>query len=117
MSDAPGAVLPEGLVKRLEYFRQWVLPGSPLEDVLRDAADALRNQPTKQSDAKRLDDPTFQAHGYFIDRADEDKEVRIVFCCKPDQKGVLSYIVLDSPDAYEMAQAILKAYDQLEGVT
>lgn len=57
-------------------------------------------------DDKAADDYTVQ-----VDR--NSGLVRILHRCGPD---VLSYQVLPSEDAYKMAQKILSAYDQLEGI-
>lgn len=114
--DVVGAVVPEGLVERLDKMRAWVLPGSPIEDVLAESADVLRKLPVRSGDADRINNPDFLAQSYSIETADEEKEVRLSMFTRHGQRGLLSYMVMGSSEAYELAHAILKAYDSVEGI-
>lgn len=115
-TDVPGAAVPEGLVDRLVHFQQWVLPGSPIQQALKDAAAALSALPVKSSDASRLKNEAFLAKGYRIETNEKDKEMRLVFYNERGGKGTVAYMVLESPEAYEFATDVLKNYDRLEGV-
>jgi hypothetical protein len=109
-------IVPEGLVGRLESFQKWVLPGSPIEDVLKEAADVLRKLPPKLSDKQRLESLTFESNGYRIDSDCKSKTIRIVYFAKHNESGVLAYRLFDSSDAYEFAGRVLKAFDHVEGI-
>lgn len=111
-----GGVVPEGLVKRLDAMVGWEPADSPRAAAIKEAADVLRHLPTRQSDEKRLDDPLFLAKGYRIDTDDSAKQMRVVVFGEHGNKRVLSYSLLEANEAYEMASAILKNYDTLEGI-
>lgn len=70
----------------------------------------------QQSDAQRLNDPAMQARGYRIDTDTDSKTMRIVFFGQHGQTDIRTYMVLDTPESYEMAALILKNYDRLEGI-
>jgi hypothetical protein len=57
----------------------------------------------------------YQATGYRIDLDEESHSMRMVFY-QGDQKNVRSFLLLDSPEAYDMAHNVLKKYDILEGI-
>lgn len=113
---SPGGIVPEGLVKRLDSMVGWEPSDSPRAVALKEAADVLRNLPKKLSDERRLDDPAFQSRSYRIDTHQESSTMRIVYYGQSGQKEVLAFAVLSTPESYEMAQAILKNYDKLEGI-
>lgn len=60
-----------------------------------------------------LDDDEIEASEYSIGYSIPDNEMRLKF---HNEFGVLSSFVTDATGAYELAQRILRAYDQLEGL-
>lgn len=114
--DTPGGIVPEGLVKRLDTMSGWEPPNSPRAEALKEAADVLRTLPTIQKDGERLHDPHFQSHSYRIDSNKEEGEMRLVIFRNSGQKQVLGYMVMTTAESYELAQVVLKNYDQLEGI-
>lgn len=114
--DTLGGIVPEGLVKRLDTMAGWEPADSPRAAAIREAADVLRTLPTRQSDGVRLHDPHFQSHSYRIDSNKEEGEMRLVIFRNSGQQQVLGYMVMTTPESYELAQVVLKNYDLLEGI-
>src|SRR3954468_23805605 len=112
-TEASEMIIPEGLIDRLDLFSRETAD-DPRAAAIKEAADVLRALPGKMSDGKRLESELFAAKGYRIDTNLKDKELRIPIYGAVGNKQVLAYLVLTSPEAYEMAQLILKNYDLLE---
>lgn len=110
------ASVPPGLVALLDKMTTWEPSDSPRAAAIKQAADVLRKLPTRQTDADRLDSPAFQSKGYRIDTDVEAKNLRLVMFGASDNKQVLSYTLLDTPEVYEFASKLLKSYDELEGI-
>ena len=60
-----------------------------------------------------LDDEAFESDKHQIELDSESRAMRLVFL---RGENVLAHMVLDSDDAYDLAQRILDAYDKLEGI-
>lgn len=81
---------------------------------LTSAADAIRILSKQRALTPEVNE-AYQATGYRIDLDEESHSMRIVFY-QGDEKNVRSYLVMDSPEAYDMAHHVLKKYDTLEGI-
>ena len=57
----------------------------------------------------------YQATGYRFDLNEENHQIRMVFY-QGDQKNVRSFLLMDSPELYDMAHNMLKKYDIIEGI-
>lgn len=71
---------------------------------------------TGQTDTKRLDDPAYCAKGYRVETDDNAKDMRVVFYGDSGAKNVIGWMILTSPEAYDMASTILRNYDRMEGI-
>ena len=78
------------------------------------AADAIRIL-SKQKGLTPTENEAYQATGYAISLNEESHEMRFSLY-QGDPKNARSFVILESPEAYEMAQVILKNYDTLEGI-
>ena len=81
---------------------------------LTSAADAIRILAKQKALTPEINE-AYQALGYRLDANDETHELRLSLY-QGDQKNVRSFLVMESPDAYDMAHRILKGYDQIEGI-
>lgn len=78
------------------------------------AADAIRIL-AKQKALTPETNEAYQASGYFLDMDEENHRMRLAFY-QGDPKNARSFLVLDSPEIYDMAILMLKKYDILEGI-
>jgi hypothetical protein len=78
------------------------------------AANAIRIL-AKQRALTPAANEAYQATGYQLELNDETHEMRLILF-QGEQKNVRSFLVMPSPDAYDMAHRVLKGYDQLEGI-
>jgi hypothetical protein len=83
---------------------------------MRDAVECLRRLAPRQSGDNPLDDPAFHANSYSIETHDPTKELRIAFYRDKGQTGLLGYMVLESPEVYDLSKHLTKHYDRLEGI-
>jgi hypothetical protein len=114
--DLTTGVVPEGLVRDLDRMVTWEPADSPRAAAMKQAADVLRNLPTLQSDAKRLENQTLQAKSYRADIDEDNKEARLVFFGDHGSKRVLGFMLMTTAETYELAQYLLKQYDSMEGI-
>ena len=78
------------------------------------AASAIRIL-SKQKGLTPAENEAYLATGYELSVNEESHEMRLSLY-QGDPKNTRSFVVMDSPDVYEMAQRILKKYDILEGI-
>lgn len=78
------------------------------------AADAIRILAKQRALTPEVNE-AYQATGYRLDLDEENHRLRMVLY-QGDQKNVRSFLMLDSPEAYDMAQHIIRKYDILEGI-
>lgn len=109
-------IVPENLVRELDKMAGWEPADSPRAIAMKQAADVLRDLPTRQTDSQRLDNPLLQAKGYRADTDEENKEARLVFFGDRGQKRVIGYMLLTTPETYDFGTYLLKQYDKLEGI-
>ena len=70
---------------------------------------------SKQKGLTPAENEAYLATGYELSVNEESHEMRLSLY-QGDPKNTRSFVVMDSPDVYEMAQRILKKYDILEGI-
>ena len=78
------------------------------------AANAIRIL-SKQKGLTPAENEAYLATGYELSVNEESHEMRLSLY-QGDPKNTRSFVIMDSPDAYEMAQRVLKKYDILEGI-
>ena len=78
------------------------------------AADAIRIL-AKQRALTPEANEAYAATGYHLDANDETHEMRLSLY-QGKQENVRSFLMMDSSDAYDMAQRIIRGYDQIEGI-
>lgn len=85
---------------------------------LRTAAEVVGNvvKSTRQGTAAKLENPYFQARSYSTSHDLESGEYRLALFRESGQKGLLGYIILKSPELYDMATDFMRGYDKLEGI-
>jgi hypothetical protein len=72
--------------------------------------------PATSTETGTLDDPGLQGHAYATQYDSERKVARLALYMKPDKKKLLGYILLSTPEVYDMAQNLLDKYDKMEGI-
>jgi hypothetical protein len=103
-------ISPEGLRVRADAMRK--RGDESCARHLELAADALAGPSPRDP----LDDPSFQALSFQIDTTNETRELRLAIYRDRDQKSLLGYMVLTSPEVYELGTDLIRYYDQLEGI-
>lgn len=81
---------------------------------LTSAADAIRILAKQRALTPEVNE-AYQATGYHLDLNDETHEMRLVLY-QGKTKNVRSFLMMASPEAYDMAHRILRGYDQIEGI-
>ena len=84
---------------------------------LGEAADTInRLNAARQQPKNPLEDPELQAHCYRTDMDTDSKQVRILFFRDRNQQRLLGYMLMDSPEVYDVASTLMRKYDKLEGI-
>ncbi len=108
---------PAKVIADLDKFAQWEPPESPRAVAMREAAAALRALAPRQPIKNPLDDPEFQACGYKTELSkDDDKLLRLTFYGATGNRRPLGFMILRSPEVYDMSTHLLRKYDELEGI-
>lgn len=92
------------------------LPDDPRSAAMQSAAAMLRQLAPRQNDIDPLEDPALQAHCYRTDTEPSTKQVRILFFRDRKEECLLGYTIMDTPEVYDMASALMRQYDKLEGI-
>lgn len=100
----------------LDKFANWEPTDSPRATVMREAADILRKLAPRQPGGDPLDDPALQAKSFRIDTETDAKELRLAIYSDWDQKGLLGYMILATPEIYDLGTDLIRRYDNLEGI-
>jgi hypothetical protein len=103
---------PAQVIAALTKFADWEPPDSPRAKAMRDAALTLRQLAPQAGD----EDSELHATSYAIETHKPTKELRLSFFKDLDQKGLLGYLVLESPEVYDLGMYLIKNYDKLEGI-
>jgi hypothetical protein len=107
---------PAKVIADLTKFAEWEPADSPRAITMRDAALALSQLAPRQAGQDPLQDPALHAKSYRIETHPATKELRLAVFRESGHKGVLGYLVLASPEIYDLGTELIKTYDRLEGI-
>ena len=110
------------VIADLEKFSKWEPPDSPRASAMADAAALLKHadqvfESMYTDTPDTVDDPKLHGHAYGTELDHDNKKVRFTLYRKEGKKGLLGYMVLTTPEVYDIAQKFLEKYDKLEGIT
>lgn len=103
---------PAQVIAALTKFADWEPLDSPRAKAMRDAALTLRQLAPQSGD----EDAELQAKGYSVETHKPTKELRLAIFKDRDQKALLGYLILESPEIYDLGTELIKHYDKLEGI-
>jgi hypothetical protein len=122
-------------VADLEKFAGWEPPESDRAKAMLEAAATLRSADEMVNAAnaackvasgllekqtalleKRESDPEYHANAFSTSVNMEEKKVRFTLYKESNKTGPLGYMILTTPEVYDVAQAFLEEYDKLEGI-
>lgn len=101
----------KAIITELEKFADWEPKDSPRALAMRSAATALR-----QLSGGAIEDPSLQAKSLSIEVEPDTKELRLAIYREHKQEGLLGYLILETPEVYDLGTDLLKRYDKLEGI-
>ena len=104
------------MIANLDKLAGFGSPDDPRSTAIRDAAAMLRELSPRQANVDPLEDPELQAHCYRTDMDTDSKQVRILFFRDRNQQRLLGYMLMDSPEVYDVASTLMRKYDKLEGI-
>jgi fermentation-respiration switch protein FrsA (DUF1100 family) len=91
-------------------------PDDPRTSAMLAAADVLRLFLSCRSRKNPLNDPLLQAVGYTTELHQESQTMRLAFYRSRGHKEPIAYMILETPEVYELASVLLSDYDKLEGI-
>lgn len=112
----PQAVSPEGLRARAEIMRE--TGNESCARHLELAADEIQRlrKTTGQKPSNSLDDPELQAHAYNVGTNMESGEACVMLYRDSRQTQLLAYLILTTPEVYDLFKTMERTYDKLEGI-
>jgi|ERR1700726_2496128 len=104
---------PAKVIADLTKFADWEPADSPRAIAMRNAVLTLSQLAPRQAGQDPLIDPTLHAKNYSVEAHPATKEVRLAIF---REGRVLGYLVLASPEIYDLGTELIKNYDKLEGI-